>query len=58
MELIKAKEKELEQSIQAIATKVYSAAAAEQQNQQGSDNNGGSNGGDDNVVDADFTDAD
>ncbi len=58
MELIKAKEKELEQSIQNIATKVYSAAAAEQQNQQGSDNNGGSNGGDDNVVDADFTDAD
>ncbi|MCD7770719.1 MAG: molecular chaperone DnaK [Oscillospiraceae bacterium] len=59
IELIKAKEKELEQSIQNIATKVYSAAAAEQQNQQGTDNsNGGSNGGDDNVVDADFTDAD
>ncbi len=58
MELIKAKEKELEQSIQNIATKVYSAAAAEQQNQQGSDNNGGNNGGDDNVVDAAFTDAD
>ncbi|MCD7785084.1 MAG: molecular chaperone DnaK [Oscillospiraceae bacterium] len=58
IELIKDKEKELEQSIQTIATKVYSAAAAEQQNQQGSDNNGGSDGGDDNVVDADFTDAD
>ncbi len=59
IELIKAKEKELEQSIQNIATKVYTAAAAEQQNQQGTDNsNGGSNGGDDNVVDADFTDAD
>ncbi len=59
IELIKAKEKELEQSIQNIATKVYTAAAAEQQNQQGTDNsNDGSNGGDDNVVDADFTDAD
>ncbi|MCD8344581.1 MAG: molecular chaperone DnaK [Oscillospiraceae bacterium] len=59
MDAIKSKEKELEQSIQNIATKVYSAAAAEQQNQQGpDDNNGGSNGGDDNVVDADFTDAD
>ncbi|MCD7732472.1 MAG: molecular chaperone DnaK [Oscillospiraceae bacterium] len=58
MEAIKSKEKELEQSIQNIATKVYSAAAAEQQNQQGPDDNGGNNGGDDNVVDADFTDAD
>ncbi|MCD8006274.1 MAG: molecular chaperone DnaK [Oscillospiraceae bacterium] len=57
IELVKAKEKELESSIQAIATKVYQAAAA--QAQQGSDdNNGGNNGGDDNVVDADFTDAD
>ncbi|MCD7888868.1 MAG: molecular chaperone DnaK [Oscillospiraceae bacterium] len=58
MEAIKSKEKELEQSIQNIATKVYSAAAAEQQNQQGPDDNGSNNGGDDNVVDADFTDAD
>ncbi|MCD7846657.1 MAG: molecular chaperone DnaK [Oscillospiraceae bacterium] len=57
IELIKAKEKELETSIQSIATKVYQQAAA--QAQQGSDdNNGSNNGGDDNVVDADFTDAD
>ncbi|MCC8195558.1 MAG: molecular chaperone DnaK [Ruminococcus sp.] len=58
MEAIKSKEKELETSIQNIATKVYSAAAAEQQDQQGPDDNGGNNGRDDNVVDADFTDTD
>ncbi len=61
MELIKSKQKELEASIQGIATKVYQQAAAQQQ-QQGSQggNQGGynpGNGGDDNVVDAEFTDA-
>ncbi|MCD7822832.1 MAG: molecular chaperone DnaK [Oscillospiraceae bacterium] len=57
IELIKAKEKELESSIQAIATKVYQQAAAQAQQQNPGDNNG-SNGSDDGVVDADFTDAD
>ncbi len=58
IELIKAKQKELETSIQGIATKVYQAAAAAQQAQQGSPDMGGnaSNGNDD-VIDADFTDA-
>ena len=62
MELIKSKQKELEASIQGIATKVYQQAAAQQQQQQGPQggNQGGynqGNGGDDNVVDAEFTDA-
>ncbi len=62
MELIKTKQKELETSIQGIATKVYQQAAAQQQQQQGPQggNQGGynpGNGGDDNVVDAEFTDA-
>ncbi len=62
MELIKSKQKELETSIQGIATKVYQQAAAQQQQQQGPQ--GGDQGGytsgsgnDDNVVDAEFTDA-
>ncbi len=58
IELIKAKEKELEASIQSIATKVYQQAAAQAQQQNPDDSNGGSDHGDDNVVDADFTDAD
>ena len=61
MELIKSKQKELETSIQGIATKVYQQAAAQQQQQgpQGGDQGGYNpgNGGDDNVVDAEFTDA-
>ena len=57
MEAIKAKEKELESSIQAIATKVYQAAAAAQQQAQGADNNAGSAPKDDDVIDAEFTDA-
>lgn len=62
MELIKSRQKELETSIQGIATKVYQQAAAQQQQQQGPQggNQGGynpGNGGDDNVVDAEFTDA-
>ena len=61
IEAIKSKEKELESSIQAIATKVYQQAAQQQQNNAGAagDANGstGSNGGDDTVVDAEFTDA-
>ncbi|MCD8108256.1 MAG: molecular chaperone DnaK [Oscillospiraceae bacterium] len=58
IELIKAKEKELEASIQSIATKVYQQAAAQAQQQNPDDSNGGSGNGDDNVVDADFTDTD
>ena len=62
MELIKSKQKELETSIQGIATKVYQQAAAQQQQQQGPQggDQGGytsGNGNDDNVVDAEFTDA-
>ncbi len=61
IELIKSKQKELEASIQGIATKVYQQAAAQQQQQQGPQGNQGGynpgNGGDDNVVDAEFTDA-
>lgn len=62
IELIKSRHKELETSIQGIATKVYQQAAAQQQQQQGPQ--GGDQGGytsgsgnDDNVVDAEFTDA-
>ena len=61
IELIKSRQKELETSIQGIATKVYQQAAAQQQQQQGPQ--GGDQGGytsgsgnDDNVVDAEFTD--
>ena len=61
IEAIKSKEKELESSIQAIATKVYQQAAQQQQNNAGAAGgaNGStdSNGGDDTVVDAEFTDA-
>ena len=62
IELIKSRQKELETSIQGIATKVYQQAAAQQQQQQGPQggNQGGytqSSGNDDNVVDAEFTDA-
>ncbi len=62
MELIKSRQKELEASIQGIATKVYQQAAAQQQQQQGPQggDQGGyttGNGNDDNVVDAEFTDA-
>lgn len=53
MDAIKAKEKELETSIQNIATKVYQAAAAEQQAQGNPD----STSNDDDVIDAEFTDA-
>lgn len=55
-ELIKSKQKELEASIQGIATKVYQQAAAQQQQGGQSGYNPGS-GDDDNVVDAEFTDA-
>lgn len=61
IEAIKSKEKELESSIQAIATKVYQQAAQHQQNNAGAaggaNGSTGSNGGDDTVVDAEFTDA-
>ena len=62
IELIKSRQKELETSIQGIATKVYQQAAAQQQQQQGpqgGDQGGYTSGGgnDDNVVDAEFTDA-
>ena len=62
IELIKSRQKELETSIQGIATKVYQQAAAQQQQQQGPQggNQGGytsGSGNDDNVVDAEFTDA-
>ena len=61
IEAIKSKEKELESSIQAIATKVYQQAAQQQQNNAGAaggaNGSTGSNGGDDTVVDAEFTDA-
>ncbi len=53
IESIKAKQKELESSIQGIATKVYQQAA--QQNQQSGQS--GSGNPDDKVVDAEFTDA-
>ncbi len=56
IELIKSKQKELESSIQAIATKVYQQAAQQQQQaQQGGQDS--QSGKDDNVVDAEFTDA-
>ncbi len=57
IESIKAKQKELESSIQGIATKVYQQAAQQQaqQNQQGGQS--GSGNPDDKVVDAEFTDA-
>ena len=61
IEAIKSKEKELESSIRAIATKVYQQAAQQQQNNAGAaggaNGSTGSNGGDDTVVDAEFTDA-
>ena len=62
IELIKSRQKELETSIQGIATKVYQQAAAQQQQQQGPQvgDQGGytsGSGNDDNVVDAEFTDA-
>ena len=60
IEAIKSKEKELESSIQAIATKVYQQAAQQQNNAGaagGANGSTGSNGGDDTVVDAEFTDA-
>lgn len=57
IESIKAKQKELESSIQGIATKVYQQAAQQQaqQNQQGGQSGNGNP--DDKVVDAEFTDA-
>ena len=57
IESIKAKQKELESSIQGIATKVYQQAAQQQaqQNQQGGQSDSGNP--DDKVVDAEFTDA-
>ncbi len=58
MEAIKAKEKELETSIQNIATKVYQAAAQAQQAAQDAGNaDNGSAPKDDDVIDAEFTDA-
>jgi len=71
IEAIKAKHKELEETFQAVATKVYQQAAQAQGGAQGFDpnnmnmggmggnpgNDQGSNGGDD-VIDAEFTDAD
>ena len=56
IEVIKAKEKELETSLSAVATKVYQAAAQAQQAAQGAEN-AGSAPKDDDVIDADFTDA-
>ncbi len=55
IEAIKAKEKELEASIQGIATKVYQAAAQAQQAAQGEPSQGANP--DDDVIDAEFTDA-
>ena len=57
IESIKAKQKELESSIQGIATKVYQQAAQQQaqQNQQSGQSDSGNP--DDKVVDAEFTDA-
>ncbi len=57
IEAIKAKEKELESAMQAVATKVYQAAAAQQQAQQGEQDGAQNASKDDDVIDADFTDA-
>ena len=69
IEAIKAKHKELEETFQAVATKVYQQAGAAAGQQGGFDagNMGGAGytapednkkGGDDDVIDAEFTDAD
>lgn len=56
IELIKTRQKELEASIQGIATKVYQQAAA-QQGQGPQDMGGTAQNGNDDVIDAEFTDA-
>ena len=67
IEAIKAKHKELEETFQGIATKVYQQAAQAQGGAQGFDPNnmnmggnanGSANNGGDDVIDAEFTDAD
>ena len=57
IESIKAKQKELESSIQGIATKVYQQAAQQQAQQNQQSGQSGSGNPDDKVVDAEFTDA-
>ena len=57
IEAIKAKEKELETSMQGVATKVYQAAAAQQQAQGAAEDGAQNTAKDDDVIDADFTDA-
>ena len=54
IELIKAKQEELQKELYAVSEKLYKAAAEAQQAQQGADQNAAPNG--DNVYDADFTD--
>lgn len=67
IEAIKAKHKELEETFQGVATKVYQQAAQAQGGAQGFDPNnmnmgrnanGSANNGGDDVIDAEFTDAD
>ena len=62
IEIIKAKQQELESEFQQIATKVYQEAAQQQQAEGGADMGGNAadsstNSDDDNVIDAEFTDA-
>ncbi len=54
IELIKAKQEELQKELYAVSEKLYKAAAEAQQAQQGADQNAAPNG--DNVYDADYTD--
>ncbi|NLZ45615.1 MAG: molecular chaperone DnaK [Clostridiales bacterium] len=63
IEIIKAKQQELEADFQQVATKVYQEAAQQQQAEGGAADMGGnptdtsSGSADDNVIDAEFTDA-
>ena len=54
IELIKAKQEELQKELYAVSEKLYKAAAEAQQAQQGADQNAAPNG--DNVYDVDYTD--
>ncbi|MBR5223705.1 MAG: molecular chaperone DnaK [Clostridia bacterium] len=54
IELIKAKQEELQKELYAVSEKLYKAAAEAQQAQQGADQNAAPNG--DNVYEADYTD--
>ena len=56
IELIKAKQEELQKELYAVSEKLYKAAAEAQQAQQGADQNAAPNG--DNVYEADYTDVD